>query len=148
MEASFEDSSVRADKHKVRNASYTVDICWHRLRVVDMVPVHSELAGNLNCMRLWLSLPNCNAENFHSLSLVLLVYLLDVRNFPAARTTPWRPEIYKYLCSFSYIIRELYFLLERLRINASVIAIYMLHSEICKLHARLGIHLSISLLFP
>ena len=78
METSLEDGSVRSDKHEMRNALYTVDICRYLATVVDMEPVHTKLGCCLDCVRLRLSFPDSKAEHLKTLVLILLVHLLDV----------------------------------------------------------------------
>ena len=85
-------------------------------------------------MRLRLSLPNSKADYIKTLILVLVVDSLYVRHLSAARTAPRRPEVNKDIFAVSNIVRELNFLLERLRIYTSVITINVLYCEVCKLH--------------
>ena len=87
VQTSLDDGSVRAEEDNVRNSDNAVDFRRDTLGIYNLIPVHAISLGSVNAF-LRRPLPDSHAKNVEILSVMLVVNLLDVRNFVFAWTAP------------------------------------------------------------
>ena len=99
------DGSVGTKKHDFRNSCDIVQMgnliaCIKNLRVGDAQALH-DLFGVFRLI------VECNAQDCEFVTLVLVVYIYQIRDFCPAWRAPACPEIYNNLLPFAYKIGKL-----------------------------------------
>ena len=135
VKTSLEDGTIRTNEHKVRNTLDAVDVCRDASSIVDVRPVHTKLCCCVDCHLDRLTLPYCDAEDIELLAGILVIYGLEVRDFPLARTAPRSPEVNEDIFSLAYIVRKLHLCIFWLWRNAAGHSHYRVH---CKVDERLA----------